>query len=293
MIVIPGPASIELGENIAKIMGVESFPVEHRIFPDGESYTRLTGSFGGELVVIVQSTPSPQDARLIQLFQMTATAKELGAERIICCVPYLAYSRQDKRFIDGEAISLDIVLHLLKSLGADDLIVVDAHNEESLRRSHIIKTWNLSAIPLLAKYIRELGFDGAYSLGPDEGALHLAKSADEFLKGGFSFFEKRRDRKTGNIEMKVKDVDVNGRDAIVFDDIVSSGGTMVQAIAGLKQLGARRVVAACTHAFFIGEAEKRIIEAGADLIVATDTIKTKFSRVSVAPVIAQQLEKII
>lgn len=296
MIVIRGPASRELGERIAGALGVEAHPVEHRVFPDGESYLRLTAPVEGETAVIVQTTSPPQDARLMQLFMLTGTAVDLGAARVICVVPYLAYSRQDRRFTEGEALSLEIVIHLLDEAGADDLIVVDAHNADSLRRiqeQRGIGVENLSAIQLLAEHLRELGYGGAYSLAPDKGAVHLAELGGEVLGGGSGFFEKRRNRRTGEIEMTVSELDIEGRDAAVFDDIISSGGTMARAVAGLKAQGARRVAAACTHGLFMGDAEKRIREAGGDLIVATDTVETKFSKVSVAQLIAKNLEAIL
>ncbi|MCW3992911.1 MAG: ribose-phosphate diphosphokinase [Candidatus Bathyarchaeota archaeon] len=292
MIIIPGPASRALGEGIAGELAVDAHPAEHRAFPDGESYIRLTAPVEGEIAVIVHTTSPPQDTRLMQLFMMAATAAGLDAERVICVVPYLAYARQDKRFLGGEALSLDIVIRLLEAAGADDLIVIDAHNAGSLRRAqrqHSIGVENLTAVPLLAEHLRELGFGGAYSLAPDGGAVHLAEAAGEVLGGGAVFFEKRRSRMTGEIEMTVRELDVRGRDAAVFDDIISSGGTMARAVAGLRAQGAKRVAAACTHALFRGNAERRILEAGADLIVATDTVATKFSQVSVARLIAERL----
>ncbi|MGQ9680711.1 MAG: ribose-phosphate diphosphokinase [Candidatus Bathyarchaeia archaeon] len=294
MKVIPGPASVELGGRIALELGVETVMVHHKSFPDGESYIRLERPMEGETVLIVQTTSYPQDTRLIQLLQLIATARDYGAERIICSVPYLAYSRQDRRFLEGEAESLKIVLKLIESTGADDLIVVDIHNEESLKNwKGEMNISNISAIPIIADHLKRTGFDGAYSLGPDKGALRFARMADTVLKGGYGFFEKKRDRTTGAIQTTMRDIDVRGRDAIVFDDIISSGGTMAQAVSLLKNQGARRVVAACTHGLLSGDAERLITSAGAELIIATDTIPTKFSRVSVAPVIAQRLEKVM
>lgn len=293
MIVIPGPASGSLGEKIADEIDIEAHPVEHRVFPDGESYVRITVPVEGETVVLVQTTSSPQDTHLLQLLLMAGTAKDMGAKRVICVVPYLAYSRQDKRFLSGEAVSLSVIMRTLEALGAGELIVVDAHNKESIESARrVIRVWNLSAIPLLAKYLKELGFDGAYSLAPDVGAIHLAESAARILGGGSGSFEKRRDRRTGQIEMDERDLEVEGRDVAIFDDIVSSGGTMARAVAGLKRQGASRVAAACTHALFMGDAERRIREAGADIIVASDTVETQFSKVSVAPLIAECLRTI-
>lgn len=296
MIVIPGPASKELGARIASELGVEPHFAEYRVFPDGESYIRLTQAVEGETVVIVQTTAPMQDQKLMQLYMMAGTAKELGASRVVCVVPYLAYSRQDKRFLDGEALSLELVIGLLESLRVDDLIVVDAHSEESLKTiqvGHDLKVYNLSATPALARELRDRGFEGAYSLSPDRGAVQLAEAASKILGGGYGFFEKFRDRKTGEIEMKVVDLDVEGGRAVVFDDIVSSGGTMAQAVEGLKGQGAERVAAACTHALFMEGAEEKIKKAGADLIMASDTLYPPkgVATVSVAPLVANSLRK--
>jgi ribose-phosphate pyrophosphokinase len=182
---------------------------------------------------------------------------------------------------------------LIESTGADDLIVIDIHNEESLKKWHgAMRIWNLSATPLISEHLKKMGFYGAFSLGPDKGALRLAKMADKILKGGYGFFEKERDRRTGAIQMAIKEVDVRGKDAIVFDDIISSGGTMAQAVSLLRSQGARRIVAACTHGLLTGDAEHLIINAGAELIIATDSVQSKFSMVSIAPIIAQHVRKL-
>lgn len=298
MIVLPGPASIELGERIAEGLGTAPRPVDHRVFPDGESYIKIYPDLKGETVVIVQTTAPSQDQRLMQLFMMVRTAKELGAARVICVVPYLAYSRQDKRFLEGEAYTLDLVLKMMSDLGVDELIVADVHSKASLDKinaEYMIEIHNLSGAPLLAEYLKENGFDDAYSLSPDKGAIHLAQAADVVLGGGYGYFEKVRDLRTGEIEMKVKDLDVSGRKAVVFDDIISSGGTMARAIEGLKGQGAEKVAAACTHALFMGEAGERIRKAGADIVVFTDSVETDTEGVTltIAPLVVRALKKLV
>lgn len=294
MIIILGPASRDLGGRVASEMGVEAHPIEHRVFPDGESYIRLTAPVEGETVAILQTTAPDPDRKLMNLFLMARTARDLGAERVICITPYLAYSRQDNRFLEGEALSLDVVVGLLEASGVDDLVVVDSHNESSLREieaGHDVEVHNLSAIPLLAENLCRNGFEGAYSLSPDKGAIHLAEAAAKTLGGGAGFFEKIRDRTTGEIEMKVVDLDIEGQKAVVFDDIISSGGTMARAVEGLRNHGASRVAAACTHALFMAGAKERIASAGADPIVISDSVRSEVEavRVSIAPLIARKL----
>lgn len=295
MIVIPGPASAELGKKVAELLGLKAHTVDHRLFPDGESYLRLTADVKGETVVLVQTTAPDPDRKLVQLLIMARTARDFGAKRIVACVPYLAYMRQDKRFLDGEALSFDAVLGLLEDSGVDDLLVVDLHSEESLERirpRHRIRVRTLSAIPVIAGYLKEHGFDGAYSLSPDEGRRDIVSVASEVMGGGFGFFEKDRDVKTGETRMVVKSLKVKGRKAVVFDDIISSGGTMVKAIKGLKDQGASKVAAACTHALFMSGAEDRLRDAGADLILATDTVESQYSAVSVAGLLADHLKSL-
>ncbi len=295
MILIPGPASLGLGWRIASELGVEPHAVEHRVFPDGESYVKLTKPVQGETVAIVQTTAPNPDTRLMQLLLMAQTAKDFGAKRVIAVVPYLAYARQDKRFLDLEALSLDVIIRLLEATGVSDLVVVNIHNEASVRAieaRHRVRVHNLSAVPLLAGYLKKEGFDGAYSLSPDKGAIYIAEAASLVLGGGYNFFEKSRDRKTGEIKMTVKDLDIAGRRAVVFDDMISSGGTMAKAVEALKTQGAERVAAACTHVLYMPGAEEKIRGAGANPILSTDTIETPFSRVTVAGLITGKLREL-
>ena len=292
MIVIPGPLSMELGEGIASKIGVQAYPVVYRKFPDGENYLRLTPLVKDETVIIVQTTFPDPDKSMIQLYLMIDAAKDLGAEKVVSVVPYLAYARQDRRFLDGEALSLDTIIDIIDHLGTEELVVVDIHNEKSLKRlikKRDINIVSLSAMKELANFLKKEGFEEAYSLSPDAGAIHLAETAAEVLGGDSGFFQKSRDKKTGEIEMIIKDLYIEGKNAIVFDDIVSSGGTTALAVSGLKRQGAKKVAAACTHGLFMGNAEERITEAGADLIIATDSVQSHFSRVSIAGIIADHL----
>ncbi len=292
MIVIPGPSSLGLGWRIASELNVEPHPVEHRIFPDGESYIKLTKPVKGETVAIVQTTSPNPDTRLMQLLLMAQTAKDFEAENIVAVIPYLAYARQDKRFLDMEALSLDVIIRLLEASGVTDLIVVNLHNEDAIRdieERHHVKVHNISAVPLLAEYLKNQGFDGAYSLSPDKGAIYIVKAASDVLRGGYNYFDKIRDRKTGEIKMDIKNLEITGRRAVVFDDMISSGGTMAKAVEALVSQGADKVAAACTHVLYMPGAEEKIRTAGADPIISTDTIETPFSKVSVAGIIADKL----
>jgi len=290
LIVVSGPASQDLGRKVAAMLKSKIVSVIFKAFPDGESYLRLDGDVKGEEVVIVQTTGPPQDMHLIQLFLMVDAAKNLGAKRVTAVVPYLAYARQDKRFLPGEAISIETFIKLIEASGTDQFLTVNIH-EESVLKKFSIPAENLSAITLLAEHFKKKGLAGAFSLAPDKGALELAKEADKVLDGGCGWLQKQRDRLTGEIQVEEKLFNIKGRDVIVFDDIISTGGTIAAAVKMLKTQGARRVYAACAHPLLVGEAQRKIMEGGAEEIVGTDCVPSLVSVVSVAPLIAEVLAK--
>jgi ribose-phosphate pyrophosphokinase len=292
MIIIPGPASTVLGEAIAKELGVEATLLYHRLFPDGETYIRFPEAIQGKTVVLVQTTAPNPDRKLMQLLFMARTAKDMGAARIIAVIPYLAYARQDKRFLEGESLSFDIILDMLESAGVNDTVLIDIHNEkavEALIKKQEMRIYTLTAIYYLAEYMKENSYQGAYSLSPDLGRSELVEKVSQVMGGGFAFFMKVRDKYTGKTTMKVKNLDLGGKDVVIFDDIISSGGTMARAIQGLKDQGAGKVAAVCTHALPVPGANEKLKNAGADKIVATDTVESIYETVSVAKLVADFL----
>ena len=292
MKIILGPASKELGTRIAKLLNAEPVSVLSKTFPDGESYVRLEGSVNGEDTVIVQTTSPPQDNRLIQLGLIADAAKRNGAKKVTAVVPYLAYARQDKVFLQGEAISIEAIARMLKAAGIDSLITVNVHQEKVLERFPF-PAKNLSAIPLLAEYFKEKGMREAFALAPDKGAIYIAEQARKVLGGECGYLEKHRDRYTGQVSVEKGEFNVKGKTAIIFDDIISTGGTIVAAAKILHELGVGRVYAACVHPLLIGDAEKRICEAGVEEIVGTDSVLSHVSKVSLASLIAKELKELL
>jgi ribose-phosphate pyrophosphokinase len=290
MKIIPGPASKQLGEKIAELLNAETVPVAFKTFPDGESYIRLEGKVQNEEVFIVQTTSPPQDAKIIQLAFIADAAKRNGAKKVTAIVPYLAYARQDKAFLPGEAISIEAIARMLKASGVDSLITVNVHQEKVLNKFQF-PAKSVSAIPLLAEYFKSKGYVGAFALAPDKGAMQIAEEARKVLGGECGYLEKRRDRYTGQISVEKKKFEVSGKTAIIFDDIISTGGTIAAAAKILKELGAEKVYAACVHPLLIGDAEKRILEAGVEEIVGTDSVPSHVSKVSIAPLISKEIRE--
>lgn len=290
MKIIPGPASKKLGEKVAEFLNVEAVPVFFKTFPDGESYIRFSiDSLQDEDVVIVQTTSPPQDQRLIQLLLMADNALELKARSITAVVPYFAYSRQDKRFLSGEAFSVKTIVKLLGNCGVNRIITVNAHNPKVLE-TFKIPVEDLSAIPLLAEHFRAKDLvENPVSLSLGKKGLSVAKEADGVLKGGFDYISTRRDVITGRVTLEEKQLRIENRDVIIFDDVISSGGTMAKAVKLVKEQGAKKVYSACVHPLLMGNAKRRILENGAEEIIGTDSVPSSVSKVSIAPLISKAL----
>jgi ribose-phosphate pyrophosphokinase len=288
MIIIPGPASQKLGREIAEILKIRTVPIEFKRFPDGESRIRFTENVEGEDVVIVQTTSPPQDEKLIQLFIMADNAKDLKATSITAVVPYFAYARQDKRFRPGEPFSVKTIVTLLETCGVSRIITVNSHNPKILKNFKM-RIDDLSAISLLAKHFKKQGFTEAFSLSLGKKAVDMAMQANNVLEGGYGYISTQRDRVSGKVTIEKKTLPAKNCDVVVFDDIISSGGTMAQTVKWVKKQGARRVYAACAHPLLIGDSKDRILESGAEGIVGTDSVPSPFSVVSVAPLIAKAL----
>jgi ribose-phosphate pyrophosphokinase len=289
MKIIIGPASKELAQKTAKLANLETVQVTHKTFPDGENYIRLENPVQNHHVAIVQTTSPPQDTKLMQLAFLAEAAKRNGASKVTAVVPYLAYARQDKIFLQGEGISIKTVARMLQAAGVDALVTVNIHAENALKKFPFpAKT--LSAIPLLAEHFVQKGYKKAFALAPDKGAMYIAEQAQNVLGGEAGHLDKQRDRHTGQTTQTAKHLNVKGQTVIIFDDIISTGGTIVGAAKILRELGAARIFTACVHPLLIGDAEKRILDAGVEEIVGTNSVPSHVSKVSLAPLISRELK---
>ena len=278
MIIIGGTASNDIHVKLSEILGVKSYTVHSKIFPDGESYVRLPVKVEGEDVVVVQSTYPPQDKHLVELMILLDAVKQGKAKTITAIIPYLAYARQDKVFLEGEGISVRAILKALRGLGVDKLIVVDPHGM-SLKYFEG-EAYEASAVEDLALYFKNnVDLGDVAIVAPDLGAIDRANRFAKVIGvEDVSYIKKFRDRVTGEIKMEIKELNVKGKDVIIVDDIISTGGTIAKATRIIYELGGRRVYAACTHPLLVGNAEVKLKEAGVVDIIATDSIPSKYSK---------------
>jgi ribose-phosphate pyrophosphokinase len=293
MIVLCGPGSWELGEEMAELMELEVSRVEHRLFPDGESYLRFPVDVRGRRVILVQSTAPPQDTRLIQLLLLLDALRDQGASEVVLVTPYLAYARQDRRRLDGEAVSILTVIKLLEDLGVTDLITVNVHNPEVFERSSL-RLQDLTAIPSLARHFVERGFEGclSISLGKKEVDVEHARTAASIMGGGSGVLKTFRDPVTGEVNIIREKLSMKGERVVIFDDIITSGGTHLMAVEFLREEGAREVHLACVHSLLKEEGLAQVKET-TDSFVTSDTIPNPCSEIGVAPMIAEALGRYI
>jgi len=288
--IICGPASKPLAEAVSAQTGYPNVNVSAKVFPDGESYVRLEAEVKDEEVAIIQTTcPPMQDGRLFQLCFMADAAKRGGAKKVTAVVPYLAYARQDKMFLSGEGISIETISRMLKAAGIDELLTVNIHSEHSLGQFPFLAR-TVSAIPLIADYFVKKGHKGAFALSPDKGAMYIAQQAQSVLGGDVGHLNKTRNRYTGQTVQTAEGLNVKGQTVLILDDIISTGGTIVGAAKILRENGAKHVFCGCVHGLLIGDAEKRILDAGVEEIVGTDSVPGSVSKVSLAPLISQVLK---
>ncbi len=286
LIVIAGSASPKLAVKVAKQLKCPLVKPELKCSPHGETYVRIDAKLKGRHAIVVQSTPYPQNDNLMELFFLLYAAKDSGARRVTAVVPYLAYARQSRRYKLGEAISAQTICKLIGHR-ADELFVVDVHDVE-IMKDFLIPARDLSAASLLGQYFSSLNLKSPLILGPDKKAFECASSAAAELGAEADYLTKKRITPT-EVITQTKSLDVAGRDVVVIDDIISTGGTIIEATKSLKQSCARRIYAACTHAVLVGNTLQKLTAAGVTNVVATDTIETQVSVASVAPVIAEAI----
>ena len=285
--VIAGKSSEDLARKLSRKIKANLVKSSVRIFPDGESKITLSGKISKRKSIVVQSIYPPVDSNLVQALSLISKAKEISSE-VIAVIPYMGYARQDREFLPGEVVTMKVLAKLFKGAGASKIIAVDIHSLIGFKY-FTIKSKNITAIPDLVKYFKKLSLKNPLVVSPDQGGKERAKEFAKEFGLEFIALQKKRDRKTGKVQIKTKDAEVNSRDLILVDDMISTGGSIINATKFLKKQKCKRVYVACTHALLMNDAEKKIRKAGVTRIVSANTIPGKTSLVDVSNTIAKAI----
>ena len=298
MSIFSGSASKELAEKIAKSLSLKLSPVEIFVFPDGEKRIRIKENVVGKDCVIVQSASTPPDENYMELFIMIDALKRSGAKSIKAVIPYLGYQRQDHIFRDGEAVSLEVIAEILTKVGMTELFSFDLHSPK-IPDIFSVPVHHLSALPIFAEKIRkDFDLKDIVLVSPDMGGIRRIKMLSEMLGNiPFAAIEKNRNLSTGEITDNGLSGDVKGKIAIIVDDMISTGITIVDAVDLLIEKGATKVFSFATHAIFAKDASEILQNSKVERVVVSDTVGVpkhklfpKLEIISIADVAAKALE---
>ena len=203
-------------------------------------------------------------------------------------IPYMGYARQDREFLPGEIVTMKVMARLFRGAGASKLVVVDIHSLIGLKH-FTIRSKNVSAVPDLAAYFRKLKLKNPLIVSPDQGGKERARAFAGEMGAEFIALQKKRDRKTGKVQIKTRQADVAGRDLILVDDMISTGGSIVNAARFLRKGKCKKIYVACTHALLMNDAATKIKKSGVTKVISTNTIPGKTSVVDVSATIAKAL----
>jgi ribose-phosphate pyrophosphokinase len=297
MLIFSGSSNKSLAEKIAHNLDKKLSPVETFVFPDGEKRITLQERVVDETAVLVQSTNTPVDTNYMELFLMVDALRRSGAEFVKLIMPYFGYQRQDHIFRDGEGVSLEAMAKLLQAIGVSEVFAFDLHSIK-IPEIFTIPTHNLSALPVFAQKIRE-NFSGKEPVlvSPDMGGIRRIKEISEMLNIPYVTIVKDRDLNTGSICDSGLNGEVKDKQAIIVDDMIATGDTMVHAADLLLENGATSVVVFATHPVLAGKASQVLQASKIEKVFVTDAIEItgdkifpKLEILSIAKIAAQALK---
>ena len=289
----------ELAKEIADYVGVELSCCEVKRFADGEVQINIDESVRGHAVFIIQSTHKPVNENYMELFIMMDALKRASAQSINVIMPYYGYSRQDRKAAARQPISAKLMADLLQVAGADRVLCMDLHADQ-IQGFFNIPIDNFRALPILAEYFDTKKLEDIVVVSPDHGGTTRARRLAEALNAPIAIIDKRRPRP--NVAQVMNLIgEVEGKNAIIIDDMVDTAGTLVAAVNVLKQKGAKGVYCCCTHPILSDPAVERITNSPLDEFVTTNTIllddeviqNSKFVQLSIAKIFGQGILNII
>ncbi|QTD46629.1 ribose-phosphate pyrophosphokinase [Ottowia testudinis] len=299
-LVFTGNANPALAAEIASHLGIGLGAADVGRFSDGEVTVEIKQNVRARDVFVVQSTCAPTNENLMELLIMVDALKRSSAERISAVIPYFGYARQDRRPRSTRVpISAKVVANMLQAVGVNSVLTMDLHADQ-IQGFFDIPVDNIYASPVLLGDLRQQNYEDLLVVSPDVGGVVRARALAKQLGCDLAIIDKRRPKANVSEVMHVIG-DIEGRNCVVMDDMIDTAGTLVKAAEVLKERGAKKVYAYCTHPIFSGPAIERIAQGSAlDEVVVTNTIPlsdaasqcSKIRQLSVAPLIAQTIQRI-
>ncbi len=290
--IFSGSSNKSLANKVSESLNTSLSPLEITIFPDGERRVRVVDSVVDQDTVVIQSTAAPVDENYMELFFIVDALKRSSAKSVTAVIPYLGYQRQDHIFRDGEAVSLDVVIKALVAAGASRVVTFDLHSIK-IPEQFSIPVTHLSALPLFAEKINK---EDAVLVSPDMGGIRRIKILSELLGNmPYATIVKNRDLDTGEVIAEKIEGKVS-KNAIIIDDMISSGKTIVAAANLLSKNGAEDIIAMATHAVFSNGVSSTLQNSAVSKVIVTDSIEIpkekhfpKLEVLSIADIIAKEL----
>ena len=298
--VFTGNANPAMAAEIAQHLGIEVGAASVGRFSDGEVTVEINQNVRARDVFVVQSTCAPTNESVMELLIMVDALKRASAERISAVIPYFGYARQDRRPRSSRVpISAKMVADLLQTVGVARVLTMDLHADQ-IQGFFNIPVDNIYASPVLLGDLRQKNYDDLIVVSPDVGGVVRARALAKQLGCDLAIIDKRRPKANVSEVMNVIG-EIEGRNCVIMDDMIDTAGTLVKAAEVLKERGAKKVYAYCTHPVFSGPAVERISKGNAlDEVVVTNTIPLseaarackKIRQLTVAPLIAETIQRI-
>jgi len=294
---IAGTANPELATRISERLDVPLTDPRLRRFPDGEINVKIEDSMRGHDVFVIQPTSPPVNEHLMELFIILDALRRASAGRVTAVIPYYGYARKERKTQPREPISAKLVANFITLAGADRLLLLDLH-AEAIEGFFDVPTDHLSPHRIIADHLRTLDLKHVTIVAPDAGGGRRAEAVANQLSAPIAFGYKRR---SGDDEVDVIAVsgDVKGRDCVVVEDIITTGGTISKLAAALRSQGANRVLIAATHPVLTGDAVARLRKADVEAVIVTDSIPIPPDKLgppitvlSVAPLLAEAIIRV-
>ncbi len=295
--VFTGNSNVELAKEICDTLGIPLGRAEVKNFSDGEICVEIQESVRGLDIYVVQSICPPSNDNLMELLIMLDALKRASASCITAVIPYYGYARQDRKVAPRTPISAKLVADLIEVAGATRVVCMDLHAGQ-IQGFFNIPVDNLFATPILLRYIKENFKDDIVVVSPDAGGVERARAFAKRLSSGLAIVDKRRTKPNVSEVLHVIG-DVEGKLAILLDDIVDTAGTLVNSAQALKEHGAKEIYACCTHGVFSGPAIERIEDSPIKEVVVTNTIpkrpgkeSKKITYLTVSSLLAEAIRRI-